>query len=207
VGVANAAPGITYQWYLDATNALAGATNVDLELANVQPAQAGLYTVVVTDAYGSVNSAPATLSVIAPVPHRTVPMLHLTGDIGSLLHLDCADALAGASPWLALDALTLTNPPQPYLDLTSPVRTYRFYRAWQTNVPSVRPALDVAMATELTLAGAVDSKLRIDYINQYGPTDAWVTLDTVTFASATQPYLDPSMWRQPPRLYRLVPVP
>jgi hypothetical protein len=207
VDVTNTVPGITYQWYFDGTNALAGATNSPLELANVQPAQAGLYTVVVTNVFGSVTSAPATLSVIAPVPRRTVPMLNLTGDVGSLLHLECADTLAGGPSWQALDTLTLTSSPQLYIDLVSPVRSYRFYRAWQTNVASVRPAVAVGMATELTLSGAVGSKVEIDYINRYGPTDAWVALDTVTLTSTTQPYFDVSMWRQPARLYRLVPVP
>jgi hypothetical protein len=44
-------------------------------------------------------------------------------------------------------------------------------------------------------------------INQFGPTNAWVTLDTVTLTNTTQPYFDLTLWRQPNRLYRLVPVP
>ncbi len=207
VAVTNTVPGTTYQWYFDGTNALAGATNASLGLANLQPAQAGAYTLVVTDGYGSVTSPPAALSVIAPVPRRTIPALHLTGGVGSLLHLDCADALAGGPSWQVLGSMTLTNPPQFYLDLTDPVRPYRFYRAWQTNAPTVWPAVDVGMAIELTLTGTVGSKVRVDCINQYGPTDAWVTLDTVILANTTQPYFDLSMWRQPARLYRLVQVP
>ncbi len=46
-----------------------------------------------------------------------------------------------------------------------------------------------------------------DPANQSGPTDAWVTLATVPLTSASQPYVDLTMIRQPPRLYRLVPVP
>jgi hypothetical protein len=207
VEATNTVPGTTYQWYFDGTNALTGATNAYLELANVQPTQAGTYTVVVTDVYGSVTSAPAALSILTPVPRRTVPALYLTGDVGSFLHLDCADALTGGPSWQALGSLVLTNPPQPYCDVTDPVRPYRFYRAWQTNVPSVWPALSVAMAEELTLTGAVGSHVQIDYINQVGPTNAWVTLGTVTLANTTQPYFDLTMWRQPARLYRLVPSP
>ena len=136
-----------------------------------------------------------------------VPVLFLTGDAGSLLHLSYANALGSLASWQALDAVTLTNSPQLYFDLSDPVRPYRFYRVWQTNVPSVRPALDVGMATEITLTGAIGSKVRIDYINQIGPTDAWVTLDTVTLTNTTQPYFDLTMFRQPTRLYRLVPGP
>jgi len=49
--------------------------------------------------------------------------------------------------------------------------------------------------------------VRVDYINQIGPTDAWVTLDTITLTNPTQCCYDLTMWQQPPRLYRLVTVP
>ena len=136
-----------------------------------------------------------------------MPALHVTGAVGSYLHLEADDSPGNPAPWQALGALTLTNPPQLYLDLADPVWSHRFYRAWQSNLPSVMPAVGVDMATELTLTGAVGGKLRIDYINQLGPTDAWVTLDTVTLTNTTQPYFDLGTWRQPARIYRLVPVP
>ena len=49
--------------------------------------------------------------------------------------------------------------------------------------------------------------MRVDCINAIGPTDAWVTLDTVLLTNATQLYYDVTAFRQPARLYRLVPVP
>ncbi len=51
---------LAYQWRRDGTT-LPGATTPSLTLANVQAAQAGAYTVVVTNALGSVTSEPATL--------------------------------------------------------------------------------------------------------------------------------------------------
>jgi hypothetical protein len=147
------------------------------------------------------------LSVIPSVPRKTIAALHVTGDPGSILHVSYADNLVSATSWQALDTITLTNPPQLYFDVADPLPAHRFYRAWQTNVPSERPALDVGMATEVTLTGAVGSKLRVDYINQIGPTNAWVALDTVTLSNTVQPYFDVTMWRQPLRLYRFVPVP
>ncbi len=207
VEATNLALGVTCQWYSNRTEAIPGATNSSFVLDNVQPAQAGLYTVVVTDAYGSVTSAPAALSVIAPVAHSVVPMLLLGGERGSFLRLDFADSLGGGPTWQMLGALSLTNPPQLYFDLTDPVRPYRFYRAWQTNAPSVNPAVEVYMATEIPLAGAIGGSVRIDYINQFGPTDAWVPLDTVLLTNSPQLYFDTTAFRQPPRLYRLVPVP
>lgn len=57
---------LAYQWILNATNLLAGATNAALTLTNVQPAQAGGYRVVVSNAAGSATSAEATLAVLVP---------------------------------------------------------------------------------------------------------------------------------------------
>ena len=59
----------------------------------------------------------------------------------------------------------------------------------------------------VTLTGAVGKAVRVDYINQFGPTDAWVTLDTVILTNTTQLYFDVSAIGQPPRLWRIVPVP
>jgi hypothetical protein len=49
--------------------------------------------------------------------------------------------------------------------------------------------------------------VRLDYINQIGPTDAWVTLDTVRLTNTSQLYFDTSSIGQPGRLWRLVPMP
>ncbi len=206
VRVTNAVPGTTYQWYFNGTNALAGATNSYVALANVQPALAGAYTVVVTDIYGAVTSDPALLSVIPPVDRRIVPAVGLPASSGSLLHLEYADSLvAAASQWFSLTNATLGGGPQLCFDLSQPLPAQRFYRAWQTNGPAL--TLDLSLATEIPLTGAIGTSVRIDYINRFGPTDAWATLDTVTLTNTTEAYFDVTMFRQPTRLYRLVPLP
>jgi hypothetical protein len=53
-----------YQWFLE-TNSILQTTNATLQLTNVQPSQAGTYTVVVTNVYGAATSAPAVLTVSA----------------------------------------------------------------------------------------------------------------------------------------------
>ena len=59
---------LRYQWRLNETNTLAGATNTVLSLTNVQGSQAGGYSVVVRDNLGAVTSVVATLTVVgAPV--------------------------------------------------------------------------------------------------------------------------------------------
>ena len=54
-----------YQWYFNEVNLLPDGTNAVLLLSNVSPAQAGVYTVVLTNAYGSVTSTPAMLTVFS----------------------------------------------------------------------------------------------------------------------------------------------
>jgi hypothetical protein len=207
VEVTNAAPGTTYQWYFNATDALGGATNSNLDLANAQPIQAGAYTVVVTNLYGAVTSAPALLSLIAPVQRRVVPALNLTAGVGALLQLDYVDDFGSGTQWLSLSNVTVESTPQLCFDLSEPLPAQRFYRASQTNVPSARPVLDMRLATEIPLTGTIGSSVQIDYINQFGPTSAWVTLDTVVLTNTAQLYFDVTMFRQPTRLYRLVPLP
>ena len=207
VEVTNTPPeGTYYQWYFSGTNALGGATNSYLELTNVQPVQAGAYTVVVTNLLGAVTSDPALLSVIPPVDRTVVPAVQLPAGAGTFLHLEYADSLGAAAPrWFSLSDVTLSSGPQFCFDLGQPLPAQRFYRAWQTNGP--RPKLDMSLATEIPLTGAVSSSVRIDYINAIGPTNAWVTLDTVLLTNTTELYFDVTAFRQPTRLYRLVAVP
>jgi hypothetical protein len=62
---ATGTPVAVFTWYKD-TLALPGQTNATLTLTNVQPANAGQYSALITDNYGSVRSAPATLTVQSP---------------------------------------------------------------------------------------------------------------------------------------------
>ncbi|HEV2392999.1 MAG TPA: immunoglobulin domain-containing protein, partial [Verrucomicrobiae bacterium] len=55
-----------YQWYFNQTNSLLDQTNESLALSNIMVSQSGLYEVVVTNAYGSITSAPAQLTVFGP---------------------------------------------------------------------------------------------------------------------------------------------
>jgi len=59
---ASGSPALSYQWRFNGTN-IAWATNTSLTLTNVQLNQAGGYTVLVTNNYGSILSSNATLVV------------------------------------------------------------------------------------------------------------------------------------------------
>jgi RHS repeat-associated protein len=52
-----------YQWFFNSSNLIIGASNAFLTLSNIQPAQAGSYSVVVTNQFGSIGSSNAMLVV------------------------------------------------------------------------------------------------------------------------------------------------
>ena len=61
--LADSAWPVSYQWIFNDTNIISGATNASLAFGNVQMAQAGNYSVQVTDAFGSILSSNALLTV------------------------------------------------------------------------------------------------------------------------------------------------
>jgi hypothetical protein len=64
---------LSYQWYLNGTNPVVSPpTFATLTIPNVTIHAAGSYSVVVSNAYGSTNSAPATLTVLTPLVTRVV---------------------------------------------------------------------------------------------------------------------------------------
>lgn len=69
--VAASGTGLTYQWQRNGTN-ISGANSATLNLSNIQDANAGDYTVVVTNNSGSTTSFPATLLVGNPVAGRLI---------------------------------------------------------------------------------------------------------------------------------------
>jgi hypothetical protein len=205
VGAAGTPP-LAYHWFFN-ESAITGVGGSSLHLANVQATQAGAYLVVVTNGTGAATSAPAMLSVIPPVERRMVLGLSLLAQPGNHLNLEVADTLSPSPAWATFGSVILTNTSQWYFDLSTPLPPQRFYRALQTGGPSVIPALDLKMVPTIVLNGPVGSSVRVDYIDQFGPTDAWVMLDTVTLINTAQLYFDVSAPGQPPRLYRLVQVP
>jgi hypothetical protein len=60
---------LSYQWFFNGTNAIAGATNSSLVFTNVLADKIGLYSVQVTNIYGSVMSSNAALSIGLVVPN------------------------------------------------------------------------------------------------------------------------------------------
>jgi len=68
-----------YQWYFNTNTVLAGKTNSTLTLPNVQLANAGWYSVTVTNLYGITNSAFATLTVNSNVDSQLIGWASVAG--------------------------------------------------------------------------------------------------------------------------------
>ncbi len=130
---------------------------------------------VLTNVGLALTSSPALLGVIPRVEKRVATAVQVPTGAGKVLHLEYADSLGTAGPWFSLSNMTLTSAPQCCFDFSQPRPVQRFYRAWEPNSP--KPTMDVGMATEVLLAGAMGSSVWIDYINQFGPTNAWQTFD------------------------------
>ena len=109
--------------------------------------------------------------------------------------------------WLPLGTLTLESTSQYYFDATESLPPRRFYRAWQTGTPGVKSSLDLELVPALTLTGSIGTSVRVDCINRFGPTDAWVTLNTMKLTNTSQLYFDTLAPKQPESLYRLIQVP
>ena len=194
-------PPPAYQWYFNGTNLL-GCTSCNLILTNLLLSESGTYTVIVINMFGAVTSAPVMLNVIAPVVHRLVPGVNLIAPVGTFWGLDYRDNLGPTANWETMAVMSLTNASQFYFDLSAPLPPQRFYRAWQSGTPSMRPSLDLHLVPAITLTGNIGHSVRLDYINQFGPTDAWVTLAMVTLTNTPQLYFDTSAPGRPQRLYR-----
>jgi alpha-tubulin suppressor-like RCC1 family protein len=86
---------LAYQWYLGA-NALTGATAASFSIASVSPTNAGAYSVVVTNLFGSATSAVATLTVTAPPVIVLAPTIQALA-AGATVNL--AVGVAGSGPF------------------------------------------------------------------------------------------------------------
>ena len=136
VGAAGIAP-LVYQWRFGGTN-LTAATNANFAVNPVAATNAGSYDVVITNDYGAITSAVATLSVLGvPVSFVTAPggiqysnaliYLSLSGLTGQ------GSVLIEASTNLTQWAPIFTNPSGfgtiQYIDPTASNSPLRFYRA------------------------------------------------------------------------------
>ncbi len=88
---------LAYQWWFNASNSIANATNTSLTITNATTNSAGNYAVVVSNPYGAVTSAVAKLTVNLPPLITTNPPATIIALVGSNIVLTAA---ATGSPTL-----------------------------------------------------------------------------------------------------------
>jgi hypothetical protein len=99
VGVTGDAP-LNYRWFFNVTNLLNSTTN-SLNLTNVQATNVGNYTVVVTNASGSVTSAPAVLVLaVSPIFTAQPQSLRLTAGNTAIFTATATGTPAPIYQWL-----------------------------------------------------------------------------------------------------------
>ena len=123
-----------YSWSKNGSP-VGNATNSSLSFTNLQLTNTGAYTLFITNAAGSSNSAPVQLSVKLAdfsLIHSNSPPVSMTMSIGGLVGrtygIQSATNLTGSVLWRGLTNLTLTNASQFWTDprsLTFPQSYYR----------------------------------------------------------------------------------
>lgn len=119
---------LSYRWFFNGITPLAGETNAQLNLVNLQAGQAGLYSVTVSNAFGSATSGPARLVVSdACVGLHLYAGLSVTGIVGRTYTVESATNLA-ALTWTAEASHTFTQPQWLFLDTNTPFTAKKFFR-------------------------------------------------------------------------------
>jgi hypothetical protein len=120
---------LSYQWYLN-NNLLSGQTGTNLTLSSVGHADAGSYSVVVTNLYGSTNSAPARLEVYdACIDLHMYAGLNIRGQQGATYVLSYTTDLNNTNSWVPAATNIMGSSGWFYLDMDSPFSPHRFYKA------------------------------------------------------------------------------
>ena len=104
---------MAYQWCFG-TNSIPGATNTLLTLTNVGFAQAGNYSVVITNAYGSATGGPAVLTVVDTTPPTIISCAsNRTLSVGANCTATLPDLTGEVVAWDASGPVTVTQNPPP----------------------------------------------------------------------------------------------
>jgi hypothetical protein len=130
--VAGGTPPLAYQWHFN-NAAIFGATNSSYTVTNVQVGSAGVYSVTVSNAYGTVASLPAPL--IGPQPLLEASrdtngnmLLTLYGNTGTSYDLLSTSNLFDGSLWSPAGSVVLTDLLQ-VIPLGNATNQMQFFRA------------------------------------------------------------------------------
>jgi len=107
---------LLYQWYFNGLF-IPGATSNSFSLGAIQFTNAGLYSVVVSSALGSVTNLPYQVVVNpANVSLGTCPMIYITGTVGYVYAIQSTTDLSNTNSWVTVTNLTLGASSQIWAD-------------------------------------------------------------------------------------------
>jgi hypothetical protein len=118
----------SYQWQWNGVP-IAGATESSLVLTNLQATNAGIYSVVVTDAHSSITSSNAYLTVNpAGVSLALYAGITIDGVVGLTYGIQYTTNLSDTNSWQGIANITLSVPTELWFDVQPANRAKRFYR-------------------------------------------------------------------------------
>jgi MBG domain (YGX type)/Calx-beta domain/PKD domain len=129
--VTNGSPAPAYQWRLNGTN-LAGATSSTYPLSNIQPSQAGTYSIVASNLVGAVATNVAVVTVFVPVPLTLSVTLEPSGHpvqyrlMSSSTQAVALQASTNLRNWVAI--ISNQNAPLNYVSSLATNPPSRFFR-------------------------------------------------------------------------------
>jgi hypothetical protein len=138
IGVSAVGSGqLNFQWYLNGV-AIDGATAPSINFPSIQFTNAGMYSVVISSAYGIVTNAAAEVSVNpAEVDLAFYPGLTINGHTGNRYTIQSSSDLSNTNNWITQTNLMLEMDTQLWFDSSvkanDPNNTQYFYRVLPEN--------------------------------------------------------------------------
>lgn len=211
-------PPLNYQWQFNATN-ISGATSSSLSISNVAQSNLGNYSAVITNAFGSISSSNAMLSMY---PYIRTPFSGVITDWGQNATLSVQAWGTGplSYQWfdngipiqnatnqtLTLDSIQFTNAGLYTVVVSSPLGS-------ATNAPEqvvVNPAgVSLGLYPGVTVTGTVGYTYDIQVTSDLSNTNSWVTVATLTLEQPAQLWIDTTdnttLHTNAARFYRVIP--
>ena len=207
-----------YQWQFNG-NGLSNAMNSSLTITNARQSNVGQYTVVVTNAYGSVTSLVANLFLY---PYLNQPFKGVdtywgqtntlsvgawgSGNLAYQWYFNGLPLDGATAATLPLGAIQFTNAGQYSVVVSSSLGSV-------TNAPYsvvVNPA-EVSLVTrpDLVIQGTVGYNYTVQSTVNLGDTNSWITETNITLMQPTQDWtdynVDISKPNHPQKFYRVIP--
>jgi hypothetical protein len=121
-------PPLSYQWLKNGTP-IEGATGSSLVLTNLQLSDAGNYSVVVSNAYGSITSSNAYLTMNpAGVSLALYSGITIDGVVGLTYGIQYSTDLSNTNSWRGMVNVTLSVPTELWFDVQPANQPQRYYR-------------------------------------------------------------------------------